>query len=253
MAAASINVQALRDSSPLGHISSLWAGLVLLRAMITFNSTAVFAEIVVAMYAHEAAHPSASGGGGGDDATAHNHHAVRGGRRGSELTSHKGKQEQQEQESECILKLVELLKEMGVRTGHIEALVLRRSEEIFDSVASLDDPGLREARGLLDLLQHGHGEGQRTCQVVRALHDLCGMVRDVGGVHLVPVQMRVMLASSSSSSSRAAELVQKIFAACPQALYTIDGDNAAYSSSNEELRLDAHARLALIKSRPRPG
>ena len=52
------DVQALQESSPSGHVPPLWSGLVILRSMLTFNSSAFFTEIVVAMYAHEVSHCS---------------------------------------------------------------------------------------------------------------------------------------------------------------------------------------------------
>ncbi len=249
------DIQALRQSSPAGHVSPLWSGLVLLRAMLTFSSTAIFTEIAVVMYEYEVGRDTTS-------ARAENNENSP-----TSLDIEQRQQQRKEKASKHIDQLVELLVEMGIKCGHVEALVLSRSREIFDSVASLEDPGMRESRGLLDLLQHT--EDNRECQLERALHELCDLLKLCGGVLLMPLQIRVMLcggggvgddedrhegaSEQADRTARAGELVSKIFAASPQALYTLDECNTRYFSSSEDISLDAYAKLELIKSGPRPG
>ena len=50
---------------------------------------------------------------------------------------------------------------------------------------------MRESRGLLDLLQST--ENNREYQCERALHDLCTLIHNLGGMLLLPVQIRVVL------------------------------------------------------------
>ena len=113
-----------------------------------------------------------------------------------------------------------LLLSFGLRTTHIENLLLTQSREIFNSVASIDSDELNDAVNLLNLLP----ASSVSVRAEMAFHTLLQYLKQVGVIEMVPMQIRMMVLDGGMSQHQlggARRLVEKVFELQPSAYWAL--------------------------------